>query len=139
MINFIPPLLRISFKCPFYFVMLITNKSHLLPIALMAFYYPKIHSLVKFYCEMLHIEFLNHGSFSLRKLYCTYSFLLTHRPQSDKLLWCIPVWAGGDPHSPDTQGGLPFCRSNWNMRAMIFFFPPLAVESKGSHTILIKG
>lgn len=50
------------------------------------------------------------------------SFLLTHRPQSDKLLQHIPVWAAGGPPPPPPhqthRGGLPICRSDWNIRVM---------------------
>lgn len=45
-------------------------------------------------------HFLNRGSLLFPPQDA--SFLLTHRPQSDKLPWCIPVRAGEDPHSPDT-------------------------------------
>lgn len=92
-----------------------------------------------FYCEMLHIDFLHVDFLSFFLSWGTFtSFLLTHRPQSDKLLWYIPVGAGGDPHPPDTLGlVLPICRSNWNTWTINFFSSPPRLWKEKAH-ILIK-
>lgn len=118
------------------FFQLLTNMWNESPSASMVFLPHKGGFVAFFYCEMLHIDFLHVDFLSFFLSWGTFtSFLLTHRPQSDKLLWYIPVGAGGDPHPPDTLGlVLPICRSNWNTWTINFFSsPPSAVERKGSH------
>lgn len=118
------------------FFQLLTNMWNESPSASMVFLPHRGGFVAFFYCEMLHIDFLHVDFLSFFLSWGTFtSFLLTHRPQSDKLLWYIPVGAGGDPHPPDTLGlVLPICRSNWNTWTINFFSsPPSAVERKGSH------
>lgn len=118
------------------FFQLLTNMWNESPSASMVFLPHKGGFVAFFYCEMLHIDFLHVDFLSFFLSWGTFtSFLLTHRPQSDKLLWYIPVGAGGDPHPPDTLGlVLPICRSNWNTWTINFFSsPPRLWKEKGSH------
>lgn len=113
-----------------------TNMWNESPSASMVFLPHKGGFVAFFYCEMLHIDFLHVDFLSFFLSWGTFtSFLLTHRPQSDKLLWYIPVGAGGDPHPPDTLGlVLPICRSNWNTWTInLFSSPPRLWKEKGSH------
>lgn len=118
------------------FFQLLTNMWNESPSASMVFLPHRGGFVAFFYCEMLHIDFLHVDFLSFFLSWGTFtSFLLTHRPQSDKLLWYIPVGAGGDPHPPDTLGlVLPICRSNWNTWTINFFSsPPRLWKEKGSH------
>lgn len=121
------------------FFQLLTNMWNESPSASMVFLPHKGGFVAFFYCEMLHIDFLHVDFLSFFLSWGTFtSFLLTHRPQSDKLLWYIPVGAGGDPHPPDTLGlVLPICRSNWNTWTINFFSSPPRLWKEKAH-ILIK-
>lgn len=72
------------------------------------------------------------GPFFLRELYTSFSSWLMDL----RVINCSGTFQFGLEETPSHQthkGGLPICGSNWNMRAMIIFPSPSAVERKGSH------
>lgn len=78
---------------------------------------------VTLHCEMLHIDFLNHVSFFPEGIIHLSSWLIDLR-----VINYTGTFQFGLEETPTHQthrGGLPICRSDWNMWAITFFPPRL--------------